>query len=47
MGVPCLGQALSGYAHPRTEAWAQVTARLLSPEGLLVAVCHTPSFHND
>lgn len=31
----------------RTEPWAQVTARLLSPEGLLVAVCHTPAFHDD
>jgi len=30
----------------RTEPWAQVTARLLSPEGLLVAVCYTPSFHD-
>lgn len=29
----------------RTEPWAQVTARLLSPEGLLVAVCYTPQFH--
>src|SRR5579862_7643514 len=29
----------------RTEPWAQVTARLLSPEGLLVAVCYTPAFH--
>ena len=29
----------------RTEPWAQITARLLSPEGLLVAVCYTPSFH--
>lgn len=29
----------------RTEPWGQVTARLLSPEGLLVAVCHTPLFH--
>jgi len=29
----------------RTEPWGQVTARLLSPEGLLVAVCYTPSFH--
>src|SRR3989440_13101423 len=28
----------------RTEPWAQITARLLSPEGLLVAVCYTPSF---
>ena len=31
----------------RTEPWAQITARLLSPEGLLVAVCYTPSFHAD
>jgi catechol 2,3-dioxygenase-like lactoylglutathione lyase family enzyme len=29
----------------RTEPWGQVTARLLSPEGLLVAVCYTPAFH--
>ena len=30
----------------RTEPWAQVTARLLSPEGLLIAVCYTPAFHD-
>jgi hypothetical protein len=30
----------------RTEPWGQVTARLLSPEDLLVAVCYTPSFHD-
>ncbi len=29
----------------RTEPWTQVTARLLSPEGLLIAVCYTPWFH--
>ncbi len=28
----------------RTEPWGQTTARLLSPEGLLIAVCHTPAF---
>ena len=28
----------------RTEPWGQITARLLSPEGLLVAVCYTPVF---
>ena len=28
-----------------TEPWGQITARLLSPEGLLVAVCFTPAFH--
>ena len=31
---------------PRTEPWNQITARLLSPEGLLVAVCVTPSLHD-
>jgi catechol 2,3-dioxygenase-like lactoylglutathione lyase family enzyme len=31
----------------RTEPWKQVTARLLSPEGLLVAVCYTPWLHED
>lgn len=30
----------------RTEPWTQITARLLSPEGLLVAVCYTPWFHD-
>jgi catechol 2,3-dioxygenase-like lactoylglutathione lyase family enzyme len=30
----------------RTEPWTQVTARLLSPEGLLIAVCYTPWFHD-
>ena len=29
----------------RTEPWTQITARLLSPEDLLVAVCYTPWFH--
>ncbi len=31
----------------KTEPWTQVTARLISPEGVLVAVCHTPWFHED
>lgn len=29
----------------RTEPWGQVTARLLSSDGLLVAVCRTPHLH--
>lgn len=40
----------SGYQlihEARTEPWRQITARLLSPEGLLVAVCYTPSFHGE
>jgi catechol 2,3-dioxygenase-like lactoylglutathione lyase family enzyme len=32
---------------PKTEPWGQVTARLLSPEGLLVAVCYSPVFHDE
>ncbi len=31
----------------RTEPWTQVTARFLSPEGLLVGVCYTPWFHDE
>ena len=31
---------------PHTEPWGQITARLLSPEGLLVAVCYSPAFHD-
>jgi catechol 2,3-dioxygenase-like lactoylglutathione lyase family enzyme len=30
----------------QTEPWGQVTARLLSPEGLLVAVCFTPALRS-
>jgi catechol 2,3-dioxygenase-like lactoylglutathione lyase family enzyme len=30
----------------RTEPWGQITARLSSPEGLLIAVCYTPAFHD-
>lgn len=29
----------------REEPWGQTTARLLSPEGLLVGVTYTPLFH--
>jgi catechol 2,3-dioxygenase-like lactoylglutathione lyase family enzyme len=31
----------------RIEPWGQVTARLLAPDGLLVAVCHTPWLHDE
>ena len=31
----------------RTEPWTQTITRLLSPEGLLVGVCYTPSFHDE
>jgi catechol 2,3-dioxygenase-like lactoylglutathione lyase family enzyme len=30
----------------QTEPWTQVTARLISPEGLLIAVCYTPWLHD-
>jgi catechol 2,3-dioxygenase-like lactoylglutathione lyase family enzyme len=29
----------------QTEPWGQITARVLSPEGLLVAVSYAPSLH--
>ncbi len=29
------------------EPWGQTTARLLSPEGLLVGISYLPSFHSD
>jgi catechol 2,3-dioxygenase-like lactoylglutathione lyase family enzyme len=38
------GYRLIHEAH--TEPWKQITARLLSPEGLLVAVCYSPSLHD-
>jgi len=49
--VPAAAAELSmkGYwliHNARTEPWGQITARLLSPEGLLVAVCYSPSFHD-
>ena len=37
-----------GYrlVHPtRTEPWKQIVARLLTPDGLLIGVCHTPWLH--
>lgn len=49
--VPAAAAELESSGHrllhgARTEPWQQVTARLLSPEGLLVAVCWTPWFHD-
>jgi catechol 2,3-dioxygenase-like lactoylglutathione lyase family enzyme len=38
------GHRLIHQAH--TEPWGQITARLLSPDGLLIAVCYTPPFHD-
>ncbi len=37
------GYRLIHQAH--TEPWGQITARLLSPEGLLVSVCYSPAFY--
>lgn len=31
----------------KTEPWTQITARLLSSDGLLVGVCYTPWFHTE
>jgi hypothetical protein len=33
-------------ATSKTAPWGQITARLLSLEGLLVAVCFTPAFQD-
>lgn len=30
----------------KVEPWGQTIARLMSPEGMLVGVCHTPWFHD-
>lgn len=32
---------------PKVEPWGQSTARLLSPEGILVGLSYLPSFHDD
>ncbi|MGH3628037.1 MAG: VOC family protein, partial [Sciscionella sp.] len=50
--VPDVAAALKSKGYrlihdARTEPWTQITARLLSPEGLLVAVCYTPQFHDE
>ena len=39
------GQEILVDAHQ--EPWGQTTARLLSPEGLLVGISYLPSFHAD
>jgi catechol 2,3-dioxygenase-like lactoylglutathione lyase family enzyme len=49
--VPAAAEELkqSGYRlihDAQTEPWTQVTARLISPEGLLVAVCNAPWLHD-
>jgi catechol 2,3-dioxygenase-like lactoylglutathione lyase family enzyme len=39
------GQEILVGAHQ--EPWGQTTARLMSPEGLLVGISYLPSFHSD
>ncbi len=39
------GQEILVDAHE--EPWGQTTARLMSPEGLLVGISYLPSFHSD
>jgi len=39
------GQEILVDAHE--EPWGQTTARLMSPEGLLVGISYLPSFHED
>ncbi len=40
------GRGYSLIHDAKTEPWSQVTARLLTPDGLLIAVCYTPWFHD-
>jgi catechol 2,3-dioxygenase-like lactoylglutathione lyase family enzyme len=40
------GRGYSLIHDAKTEPWTQVTARLLTPDGLLIAVCYTPWFHD-
>ncbi len=49
--VAAAGDELAAKGHQllhsaRKEPWGQTTARLLSPEGLVIAVCYTPQFHD-
>lgn len=39
------GKGLTVVAEAKEEPWGQTTARLLSPEGLLVGISHTPWMH--
>ena len=41
------GRGLEILQDVRTEEWGQTTARLLSPEGLLVGISYTPWFRDD
>jgi catechol 2,3-dioxygenase-like lactoylglutathione lyase family enzyme len=36
-------KGLTLLQEPRTEPWGQTTARLLSPEGLLIGITYTPA----
>lgn len=39
------GQEIVTEAH--TEPWGQITARLISPEGILVGISYLPDFHEE
>jgi catechol 2,3-dioxygenase-like lactoylglutathione lyase family enzyme len=50
VGAAAAELAAKGYRlihGARTEPWGQITARLLSPEGLLAAVCYSPAFQDE
>jgi catechol 2,3-dioxygenase-like lactoylglutathione lyase family enzyme len=40
-----VGKGLALLHPARTEPWGQIIARVLSPDGLVVGVCYTPSMH--
>jgi len=48
--VTAAAKELVGKGHEllhdaRTEPWGQTIARVLSPDGLVIGVCYTPSMH--
>lgn len=49
--APALAELVDAGHEPvhetKTEPWGQTIGRVLSPEGLLVGICHTPWFHQD
>ena len=42
-----IGRGLQLLQEPKTEPWGQITARLLSPEGLLVGITYTPALRDE
>ncbi len=41
------GRGLQIVQEPKTESWGQTTARLFSPEGLLIGITYTPMLRGE